>query len=167
MKNTCMKWKDRLLEAALAETAGGELSEHLSQCPDCAAELKSLRARREQLDTLLPLVARAEEPSADLRARIVAAAGACTAPWRPNFWRQWVLVGATTVIVIGIVIGWAWNRQAKVMEAELRSAQALAQWRAPTDVLLRIPGQEFLSSTPRLGESYIKIPVEMERGGRK
>ena len=167
MKNTCMKWKEQLLEAALAETAGGELSEHLSQCADCAAEFKSLRARRERLDTLLPLVARAEESSADLRARIVAAAEASTVPRRPDFWRQWVLAGATTLIVIGIMVGWAWNRRAKVMEAELRSAQALAQWRAPTDVLLRIPGQELLTSTPRLGESYIKVPVEMERGGRK
>ena len=59
MKNKCLKWRDQLLEAALtpqhaqnrralgtpplAETAGRELRDHLSQCPACADELKTLR----------------------------------------------------------------------------------------------------------------------------
>jgi len=159
MKNTCMKWKDQLLEAALGEPEGSELRAHLLQCPDCSAQLQGLRARRERLDTLLPLVASAAEPSPDLRARILAATETSAARRRPHVWRVWALAGATTVIVIAAIIAWAFKSRTDLTEAELHQAQALAQWRSPTDVLLRIPGQEFLNATPKLGESYIKVPI--------
>ena len=60
MKNDCAKWKEKLLEAALTGTAAGELGRHLSSCAGCVKELEALRARREQLDALLPLVAEAQ-----------------------------------------------------------------------------------------------------------
>jgi len=167
MKNTCMKWKDQLLEAALTGTSEGELRDHLSRCADCTTELAALRARRERLDTLLPLVASAEEPSPGLHTRILHATAAATQRQRFSLPRLWVPVTAA-VIMIAVMIGWVLNRRNTLTQAELHGAQALAQWRAPSDVLLQMPGQEFLNSAPRLGESYIiEIPTEKERGGTK
>jgi anti-sigma factor RsiW len=160
MKNVCMKWKDQLLEAALGESAAPELQNHLSQCADCAAELAVLKARRERLDKLLPKIATAEEPSPALRARIIAAVEASNVRRQSNPWGRWALAGAATVILIGAVAVRILKSSTGINEADLRSAQALAEWRAPTDVLLRLPGQQWLNSTPRLGESYINMPTQ-------
>ncbi len=75
MKNSCEKWKDRLLEAALTGTTAKELEEHLRSCANCSAELENIRARAVRLDELLPLVVQTAEPSANFRARVLAAAG--------------------------------------------------------------------------------------------
>ena len=156
MKNTCTKWKDQLLQAALADASGSELTDHLSRCPDCTAELKALRNRREKLDRLLPLIAKAQEPSTDLAARIMAAAEAKTASRAFNSWQAstWALAGAASMISIAVMIGWALNRGNNLTRAELQKAQALAEWRAPSDVFLQTPGQKFLNAVPTLGESF-------------
>ncbi len=57
---------------------------------NCAEELAALRARRERLDALLPLVAQGAEPPAEFRARVLAAAEAASEAkrgrrWRPNW----------------------------------------------------------------------------------
>ena len=166
MKHACTKWKDQLLEAALGGT-GPELEGHLAQCAKCAAELAALKACRERLDALLPMIASAEEPTPALRARIVAAAEASTMRRRSYFGRRWVLSGAVAVIAIAAFILWLGTPRNKIPEADLRGAQALAEWRAPTDVLLRPPGDQWLNSTPKLGESYIRMPVENRTGGGK
>ena len=44
--------------------------------------------------------------------------------------------------------------------AELAAAEKLAEWQPPSDILLRTPGQEILRTTPRLGESYVNIPIK-------
>jgi len=75
MKNACEKWKDQLLEAALTGSLTAGLEEHLRTCAICSEEMNNVRARKARLDTLLPLVARGSEPSADFRARVLAAAG--------------------------------------------------------------------------------------------
>lgn len=166
MKNTCMKWKDQLLEAALGEMPKRELRDHLAQCADCAAELGALQARRRQMDSLLPQLARGAEPSPELRRRILAGVETAKPRGNSNVILSWATAGVA-VIVIAVVIGAVWHRSSVVQETELRGAQALAQWHAPTDVLLRTPGSEFLTETPRLGESYIKIPIETDQGGKK
>lgn len=158
MTNACTKWKDALLGAALAETVSDELAHHLLQCASCTAEFKTLSARRQQMDALLSLVSRAAEPSAGLRARILAAAEAADARRRPSFWRAWVLAGVAAAVVIAAVLVMSLNRKPGLTDAELRAAEALAKWQAPTDVLLRFPGKEILNSTPRLGESYLAMP---------
>lgn len=157
MTNACAKWKDPLLEAALTDAVNEELNHHLSQCTDCAAQLDALRARRQRLDSLLPLVARGAEPSPDLSVRILAAAEASETQRRPHFWRNWALAGAAALIAIVAAV-LSVHRPSGLTEMELRQAQALAQWQAPTDVLLQTPGQEFLNSTPKLGESYLAMP---------
>lgn len=166
MKSNCAKWKEQLADAMWDDAeATGELQNHLSQCPDCADDLAGLRARRERLESLLPLLAKAAEPSSDLRARIVAAAETATDLRHPMRWRLWAKVGAVTALVL-LMLFLVFVRSTRVAEADLRSAQALAQWRAPTDVFLRTPGQDLLNSTPRLGESYITIPADIEGGSK-
>ena len=157
MKNTCTKWKDALLETALTEAADDELDGHLSQCADCAAELRSLRTRTERMDALLRQMARAAEPSPNLSARILVAAEASEARQRPVFWRAWALAGVAAAIVVAAMLVLSLKRKPGLNEAELQHAQALAQWQAPSDVFLKFPGRELLSTTPRLGESYFTM----------
>ena len=45
---------------------------------------------------------------------------------------------------------------------ELAAAQKLAEWRAPSDALLATPGQEIVKTTPKLGESYLNVPVKKD-----
>ncbi len=161
MKNDCTKWKGQLLEAALTGTVARDLEEHVLQCANCARDLAALRARRERLDALLPLVARGAEPPAEFRARVLAAAEAASEAKHGRPWRAWGLAGAMAVIVATLVVGLALHRRAvrTLPQTELAAAEKLAQWRAPSDVLLETPGREILRTTPRLGESYLRVPV--------
>jgi anti-sigma factor RsiW len=160
MKKACEKWKDQLLEAALAESAGEDLAEHLRTCEGCAAELKTLEERRARLDALLPLVAQGSEPSADFRARVLAAAEAAHESKRMPRWRVWTLAGATATVATVLVFGAMWHRGTarNIPADELAAAQKLAEWRAPSDSLLATPGQEILRTTPKLGETYLHVP---------
>ena len=164
MKNDCTKWKDQLLEAALTGTAAGDLEEHVLKCANCAEELAALRSRRERLDTLLPLVAQGAEPPAGFRARVLAAAEATSEAKRGRPWRIWELAGAMAVIAAALTIGLTLHRRVvrTLPEAELAAAEKLAEWRAPSDVLLETPGREILRTTPRLGESYLHVPAKTD-----
>jgi hypothetical protein len=164
MKNACEKWKDQLLEAALAGATTKDLEEHLRGCAKCSTELDEVRARAARLDALLPLVARGAEPSADFRARVLAAAeaaseGKCAWPWR-----AWTLAGAAVAVVVVLMVAVTWQRRTARMIPgdELAGAQKLAEWRAPSDGLLRTPGQEILRTMPKLGESYLNVPVKKD-----
>ncbi len=163
MKNDCTKWKDQLLEAALTRTAAGDLEEHVLKCATCAEELEALRARRERLDALLPLVAQGAEAPAEFRARVLAAAEAASEAKRGRPWRGWGLAGATaTVAALMIVLTLHRGTVPAVPEAELAAAEKLVEWRAPSDVLLETPGRDILRATPRLGESYLHVPVKTD-----
>jgi hypothetical protein len=162
MKKPCEKWKDHLLEAALAGATAKGLEDHLQACANCSEKLSELRARKARLDALLPLTAQAAGPSPDFRARVLAAAQAASAEKRA-LWRVWTLAGVTAVILVALVIGvTSYRKTARTVPAdELAAAQTLAEWRAPSDVLLANPGQEILRKMPRLGESYLHVPVKM------
>ncbi len=164
MTNTCAKWKDQLLEAALTGAVTVELEHHRKACARCAAELEALRARREQMETLLPLVARGAELPADFRARVVARAEAESDRKRAWLGRGWLLAGATAVVVAALAIAVSsLHKMAQTPPAaELAAAEKLAEWRPPSDVLLDIPGREILRTTPRLGESYVNIPIKAQ-----
>ncbi len=116
MKNACEKWKDQMLEAALAGTAAKDLEEHLRSCANCSAELDEVRA------------------------------------------------GATVVLVTLLVVGVTSLRRngPAIPAGEVAAAQKLAEWRAPSDGLLRTPGQEILKGMPRLGQSYLNVPVKTD-----
>ena len=162
MKNACEKWKDPLREAALTGTTAKDLEEHLRSCANCTAELDEVRGRAAQLDALLPLVAQGAGPSADFRARVLAAAGAAREGKRARPWRVWTLAGATAVVVVVLMIGVTLQRRTARMIPgdELAAAQRLAEGRAPSDALLATPGQEILRMMPRLGQSYLNVPVK-------
>ncbi len=164
MKNGCTKWKDQLLEAALTGIAAAGLEEHVLRCADCAKELADLRARRERLDALLHFVVHGAEPPAEFRARVLAAAEAVSEAKRGRPWCAWGLAGAMVAVVATLIIGLTSHRRAvrTVPETELAAAEKLAEWRAPSDVLLETPGREILRTTPRLGESYLHVPVKMD-----
>ena len=161
MKNECAKWRNELLEAALLGTAARDLEEHLGQCSNCAEALADLRSRKQLIDALLPRVAQDAEPAADFRARVLAAAEAESDTRSLRLWRTWAMAGATAVVLIavaaGVTLRW---RAAGVPAAELAAAQKLAEWQAPSDVLLSSPGPGILRGTPKLGESYLKLPAK-------
>jgi hypothetical protein len=166
MKNECAKWKDELLEAALTGAAADGLREHMSKCVDCTAELAALRARSERLNTLLPLVAQGAEPSADFRARVLAAAQATHETSRGPAWPVWQRAGAmAAVLVAALVITFTlYRRDARTLpQGELTAAQKLSEWRAPSDVLLKTPGRQILQTTPRLGQSYLQVPAKTDK----
>ena len=162
MKNACEKWKDDLQEAALTGARTPELAEHLQTCAHCSAELRELEARKARLDALLPRVAQGAQPSADFRARVVAAAEAAGKRRWMLRWQAWTLAGAAAAAATVIVVGAVRHRgtTAKIPPEELAGAQKLAEWRAPSDSLLATPGQEILRTTPKLGESYLHVPMK-------
>jgi len=164
MKNACEKWKDQLLEAALTGAAGKDFEEHLRSCSNCSRELDAVRARKLRLDELLPLVARGSEPPADFRARVLAEAAAASEGKGARTWRVWTLAGATAVVAGVLLIGMTmYRRAAQTIPAdELAAVQRLAEWRAPSDGLLMTPGQEILKTMPRLGKSYLSVPVKTD-----
>ena len=164
MKNACEKWKDSVREAALTGARAKDLEEHLRSCANCSAELDEIRARAARLDALLPLVARGAEPSADFLARVVVAAEAAREGKRARPWRVWTLAGAAAVVVVVLMIAVTLQRKTARMipGEELATAQKLAEWRAPSDGLLVTPGQEILRTMPRLGESYLNVPVKTD-----
>jgi len=161
MKNGCEKWKDPLREAALTGAAGKDLEEHLRRCAKCSAELDEVRARAARLDALLPLVARGAEPSADFRARVLAAAEAVREGKLARPWRIWTLAGAAAVVLM-VAVTWQQRVARMIPGDELAAAQKLAEWRAPSDGLLATPGQEILRTMPRLGESYLNVPLKKD-----
>jgi predicted anti-sigma-YlaC factor YlaD len=159
MKTDCAKYRDQLLEAALTGSAEGVLEAHLQSCVACTQELAALRARREQMDTMLPLLARGAEPSAEFRAQVLSAAEAAGKQRRLRPWRLWVLAGVTAAVAAALTTAWMVERRTSRMRAEdeIAAAEKLAEWRAPSDVLLETPGNEILRTTPKLGESYLKV----------
>jgi len=66
--------------------------------------------------------------------------------------------------LVALMIGATMYRRAaqRIPEKELAAVQRLAEWRAPSDVLLATPGQEILRTMPRLGESYLNVPVKTD-----
>jgi hypothetical protein len=164
MKKACGKWKDSLREAALVGITAKDLEEHLRGCADCATELEDLRVRAARLDTLLPLMMRGAEPPADFRARVLAAADAAGRGKRVRPWQAWTLAGAGAAVVVVLIFAVTLQRRTarRIPEDELAAAQRLAEWRAPSDGLLAIPGREILQTMPRLGQSYLNVPVKRD-----
>lgn len=163
MKDACEKWKDQLLEAALTGATAKDLEEHLRICTICASELEAVRARKKRLDELLPLVARGAEPPTDFRAQVLAAAETASGASRARQWRVWTLAGATAAILVLVIGATIYRRGAqRIPENELAAVQKLTEWRAPSDSLLVTPGQDILLTMPKLGESYLNVPVKTD-----
>jgi len=155
MNHNCSNWKDALLEAALTENIAGELQGHLSHCSACTQKLAILQTRRERMDEVLPLLASHRGPSPQFQARVLAAAEA-QHPQRNVLRRPWLLAAAAVMMAVIVMVMVHRSTVSSPTEAELAAAQKLAQWHAPSDALLAVPGQEILRNVPKLGESYLK-----------
>ena len=154
----CAQWKDALLEAALHGATNRDLEAHLRTCLPCAHHLETLRARRESMDGLLPLIAQAEDPSPDFRARVLAAVEADSSRKPKGFWLDWRWAAAA-VATAAVLIALTLHRNASsvIPAEELASAQKLTEWRAPSDFLLQAPAANILRAAPKLGESYLPL----------
>jgi hypothetical protein len=159
MMKDCANYKNDLQEAALTGNVQGALQEHLKTCVHCTGEFAALQARRQQMDELLPLVARGAELPAGFTARVLSAAQATQSnAARP--WRMWIMAGAAVAVALAALFASPlFQRRASVPlpQEEVAAAQKLAEWRAPSDVLLNTPDRELLRATPKLGESYLKV----------
>jgi hypothetical protein len=78
--------------------------------------------------------------------------------------QEWTLVGAAAAVVVFLMIAVSLQRRTGRMipDEEVAAAQKLAEWRAPSDSLLRTPGQELLETTPKLANSYLHVPVKTD-----
>jgi anti-sigma factor RsiW len=159
MMAACSIWKDPLLEAALGDAPADELAEHLKSCPGCAGALAELRARRERLDQVLPLVARGAELPADFRARVLAAAETNEPRW--DWWRRGRVLAGAAVITASIVVAILVQRHGAppAQDLDVAAMEKMTHWRAPSDVFLETPGREILRMTPKLGDSIVNFPV--------
>src|ERR1017187_5983548 len=92
--STCRIGNERWSTDENRRLHSGGLEEHVLKCANCAEELEALRARRERLDALLPLVAQGAEAPAEFRARVLAAAEATSEAKRGRSLRVWGLAGS-------------------------------------------------------------------------
>jgi len=157
----CRAWKEQLLDVALGAVPATAFDRHLASCERCRDGLARLRARSLQIEAAVRQVAQAAGPSPDFRARVVAAAEAAPAMGKMN-WRPGMVptvVGAAAALVVAtILISWpAVTRHRSGPSARPASAIAIAEWRSPTDHLLRSPGPDALNSLPRLGDFYLVL----------
>ncbi len=159
----CAEWNDRLLDTALGVPTPADLAEHLKTCSACSEALIELHARRQQMDAGLRKLISGIEPQPAFRARLMASLDA-RSPRRA----RWVVpAGALAAIMVVAALGailspsvkrWAARNDSLAVSV---SSPTLPQWRSPTEVLLRSSGDEYLRSSPRLGEFY--FPMETTR----
>lgn len=163
MKRDCMKWKDELLEAALGRTGDTKFYRHLEDCRQCAHELETLRLRQSDLERLLPLLVQEVEPGPEFLSRIRSAIEVGSAPRPLN---GWLVATAAAALVCLLIIASARFRRVRpsITSTELATAEALAQWRAPTDELLNTPVQEFL---PKGKRSHSSLTAPPRTGGKE
>jgi anti-sigma factor RsiW len=155
----CAEWKDRLLDSALGVPTSQDLAEHLKTCAACSETLIELRAHREQMDAGLRKLVRGMEAPPAFRARLMVSLEARRA--RRAAWL--VPVGVLAAVVVVVALGailtpsvkrWAGRNDSTGVSV---SGSALWQWRSPTEVLLRSAADEYLRSSPRLGQFYLPM----------
>src|SRR5437879_12581733 len=102
----------------------------MKTCAACAAEFEVLQARRERMDTMLPLVARGAELPGEFRARVVAAAEAESEQKRARSVGGWVLAGGTAggTAARGVGLLLDWGRGATGLGGELPGGGEMAEW---------------------------------------
>jgi hypothetical protein len=82
------------------------------------------------------------------RATLAAArARAAARPGRRGLWLRAAAVAVTVVVVTGVAVALRFSRPHRRMTIDL----ATVRWEAPTDFLLRVPGDDLLRTVPELG----------------
>lgn len=149
--NACNTWKNRLLDYALGDTEQPEVESHSKICPDCSAALDTLHEQQEQIDAGLRHLVRAGQPFPGFRARVLAASE--TRPvWGHVGWAG--AVAALGVLVLAVLF---LNPSPPKSDPAMLAAEDLSRWQSPTEMLLISPADEWLDSTPRLGEYYFSL----------
>ncbi len=59
-------------------------------------------------------------------------------------------IAATVALLIAVTFAIVRSRFATFSDADRMAVQAVADWHPPTDFLLRAPGSELLTTTPRI-----------------
>lgn len=133
------RWPDDERDAALALLAR-------------SAEARALRDAAARLDAALDAVPAPEPPSADLVARVLAAAPAAPAE------RGWPWAAAAASLAAAAALS-LWL-QGTTPTVEAPDVAGLGAWAAPTDVLLAAPAGDWLWEAPDLGcdETEIGCP---------
>lgn len=149
--NACNTWKNRLLDYALGDTERPEVESHSKICPDCSAALETLHQQQEQIDAGLRHLVRAGQPSPGFRARVLAASETRPA-WGHVGWAG--AVAALAVLVLAVLF---LNPSRPKPDPAMLAAEDLSRWHSPTEMLLISPADEWLDSTPRLGEYYFSL----------
>ncbi len=154
--------KEALLEAALRGEPSRDLAAHLENCPACRSALSEWKLRNARLESLLPLLARQTAPSPAFRAKVLAVAAQ---PARHRVWflrPAFLAVCVVSVVTLGGAAYRVWRSHNVDPDFDLQAVRQLTEWRAPSDVFLKTPGQELLRSAPRIGDSCVKIPVSLK-----
>jgi len=64
---------------------------------------------------------------------------------------SWRAIAATAVLFLVVIISITSRpRRASFSDSDRASARSVAEWRPPTDFLLRTPGSEMLTTTPHI-----------------
>jgi hypothetical protein len=69
-----------------------------------------------------------------------------------------LVIGAAAAVVIAAV--WLANARSFSPQGATPAIAAIAAWRAPTDILLRTPGNELLGEMPALGASVLDKMIQ-------
>ena len=147
-------WKNRLLDYALGDTEQSAVESHLKSCPDCSAVVGRLREQKEQIETGLRQLVGGAQLSPGFRARVLARAGAGAGPGRVAW------AGALAALVLAAIF---LNPSRPKPDPAMLAAEDLSRWHSPTEMLLNSPADEWLDSTPRLGDYYFSLePTSLE-----
>jgi hypothetical protein len=155
----CNKWKGELFNVALGQRASSALEQHLASCAGCREVLASLRERSGQMDAGLRALVNAEEPSPAFRGRLMQSIEARRSS--EFHWRGPVRVLAAGAALAALVFAFAISVDHRSGTRDFLTSRsnsaAISDWRSPTDALLRTSAAEFLTTSPRLGETYFPM----------
>jgi hypothetical protein len=62
----------------------------------------------------------------------------------------WRVIAATAALLLALVAIVTWSRPTRFSGSDRAVIRSVAEWHAPTDFLLRTPGSEMLTTTPRI-----------------
>ena len=149
--NACKIWEDRLLDYALGDTERPGVESHSKICPDCSAALDRLHERQEQIETGLRQLVGGAQLSPGFRARVLA-----VSETRPG-WGHVGWAGAVAALAVLVLAVLFLNPSRPKPDPAMLAAEDLSHWHSPTEMLLISPADEWLDSTPRLGDYYFSL----------
>lgn len=165
----CVKWKDGLFDLALGAPVSRELEAHLKTCPACSQALAKLRARRHQMDELLPKMMDGIEPSASFHPRLMA-----SLETRPSGTRSWltfpVAIAAAAMVVLAalfLISRGRWPMSSRGRDKASVVRVDLERWQSPTAFLLRPADNGLPQAGPQLGKFYFPLQHNPSRNGRR